>query len=73
MVRHKLQLATWKLSGSNTRRVDFQRKLQSLLNQGGAKEPMWPISQHGANGAAGVRGSKLIPFHANPFLCQFPS
>ena len=56
-----LQVATSRLEA---RRMEFQRKLQSSSNQGGAKEPMWPISQYGTNGVAGVRGNKLIPFHA---------
>ena len=64
MVHNKLQLAAWKLSGSNTELREFQRKLQSSLSRGGAKGPMWPTSQHGTNGVAGVVNNKLIPFHA---------
>ena len=68
MMQRKLQLAAWKLSGDNTKQMVL---LPSSLHRGGARKQMWPTSQHGTNGVAGVMGIRLIPFR--PILCQLPS
>jgi len=64
MTAGQLQLAAWKLSGSDNKQLEFQEKLHNSWHPGGAKELIPHIRVLGNDGIAGVLNSKLIPFHA---------
>jgi len=59
---NRLRLTAWKLSGSRTLQLEFQKKLQPCSLQGGAQALTPPTSLDGNGGVAGVREGKLIPF-----------
>lgn len=64
LIAGQLQLAAWKLSGRDSKRLEFQEKLHNSWQPDGAKGPMLHTRVHGSAGIAGVLNDKSIPFHA---------
>ena len=59
---NRLRLAAWRVSGSNIKQQEFQRKLLNYSWPVGAKERTQLTNLDGSDGVAGVRDGKLIPF-----------
>ena len=62
MTTGQLQLAAWKLSGIDSKQMEFKAKLHSSWQQGGAKAQTQHTKVLGRDGIAGALNGKLIPF-----------
>ena len=63
MATGQLQLATWKLSGIDSRQKAFQARLHNCWQQDGTGAQTVRMKVLGGDGIAGALNGKLIPFH----------
>ena len=62
VVRNRLYLAAWRLSGAQSRIREFQERLSKSYAPHGEEVQRNPILQPGESGVAGVVRGRLIPF-----------